>query len=568
MIFLLRSIWIFSTAFAVNKPVNYKAEYNSPVDIPIILAGNFGELRPNHFHTGIDIKTNGKEGYNLCSIADGYVSRIKTSSNGYGKVLYVNHPEFGITSVYAHCQNFRGKIADYTVQAQFEAQFYEIDIEIPANALLVKRGEIIGLSGNSGSSTAPHLHFEIRETTTENPLNPLLFNFLQINDSRAPHLEQLVVYALSANGYRIPEKRITVPIKNDKGRYHIANDTIDIPAHFCSEHGGIGLGLSAHDKYNASENVCGIYKGILMLNQDTVHTQIMNRMDFEASRQINTHKDYEAYKKSRVKIDKYFRTTHNTLPIYEENIGNGILGLQPDHHYALTFSIADFVGNSSILAFIIRALPGVIREETTPYDQYHIDYLYPDSAYVFTSKKYAIKLGKNSFYEPVKRIVQEANGKLTFGNSADPVHSPFIIGLPIPELIKTHKNKIILYLKEGNKAFIGIEENNWYYAEVRNFGGFSLDIDTIAPELKAKFKKTTNPQSLKKLSWSIMDNMSGIKYYALFINGVYQLLEYEHKRNEVFASIVELEPGKHQIKIVARDKVGNERIIEDEIWVQ
>jgi hypothetical protein len=276
-------------------------------------------------------------------------------------VLYVNHPDLGITSVYAHCQNFEGKIAEYAMMAQNEIEFYEIDLQIPPDALPVKKREIIALSGNTGSSTAPHLHFEIRETSSENPLNPLLFQFLQITDSRAPILQQLVVYALSAKGYRIPQKRIQIPIEIKEGRYFINNDTLDIPADFCSEHGGIGLALAAHDKYDASENMCGIYHGVLTLNSDTMHQQIMNRLDFETTRQINTHKDYEAYRKSREKIDKYFRTIHNRIPIYEQQRGKGIIGVQPDHLYNIGFSISDIAGNNSVFAFVLRTLIGEMR---------------------------------------------------------------------------------------------------------------------------------------------------------------------------------------------------------------
>lgn len=561
MILLLRSIWLWGALTAQSNSIDYQVDLALPMDIPIILAGNFGELRPNHFHSGIDIKTNGKEGYNLYSIADGYVARIRTGTTGYGKVLYVNHPDLGITSVYAHCQNFVGKIAEYAMMAQNEIEFYEIDIQVPPNALPVKKGEIIALSGNTGSSTAPHLHFEIRETSSENPLNPLLFQFLQVSDSRAPILQQLVVYAVSAKGYRIPQKRVQIPIKIKDGRYFINNDTLDIPADFCSEHGGIGLALAAHDKYDAAENMCGIYNGVLTLNADTMHQQIMNRLDFETTRQINTHKDYEAYKKSREKIDKYFRTIHNSLPIYDYQRGKGIIGVQPDHFYQMQFSVSDIAGNTSVLAFILRTLIGEMRSENTAFDVYHHDYLYPDSTYHFQGNEYKIVMPKNSIYEPVKRSLSFKNEKLSFGNHHEPLHHALQIHLKIPERFKLFEKRLVMHHSESKHYTTGKLEKDWFIASSKNFGTFSLDIDTLAPTLKPKFKILSTPQAIKRLAWTVGDDKSGLAYYALFINGRYHLLEYESKNNELFANISKLETGSYECRVLARDGVGNEREI-------
>jgi hypothetical protein len=559
MFLLINSIWLWGALNSQPASINYEADMVLPMDIPIILAGNFGELRPNHFHSGIDIKTNGKEGYNLYAIADGYVTRIKTGTTGYGKVLYINHPDLGITSVYAHCQNFVGKIGAYTILAQTQAEFYEIDIQVPATALAVKKGEIIALSGNTGSSTAPHLHFEIRETSSENPLNPLLFRFLQVADKRAPVLQQLVVFALSAKGYRIPDQRIQIPIKFKDGKYIIAKDTLEIPAHFCSEHGGIGLALAAQDQYDAADNLCGIYHGVLTVNNDTVHRQIMNRLDFETTRQINTHKDYEAYKKSRDKIDKYFRTIHNRLTIYDQALGKGIIGVQPDHFYNIQFSISDLAGNSSILAFVLRTLTGELRAENTPFDVYNKDYLYPDSSYVFSNTEYKITMPENCIYEPIKKILTYKNEKLTFGNHVEPIHLGIQLALKIPERLAKFEKQLVLYHAEGKNYFNGKSEESWFRASPKTFGTFSLDFDSIAPQLKPKFKIHTNPQDIKRLAWTVSDDKSGLVYYALYRNGNYHLLEFEAKTNELFADISKLEPGNHDFRIFVRDGVGNAR---------
>jgi len=347
-------------------------------------------------------------------------------------------------------------------------------------------------------------------------------------------------------------------VKLKDGRYSIPNDTLDIPAHFCSEHGGIGLALAAHDKYNGAENLCGIYKGVLTVNSDTVHQQLMNRLDFETTRQINTHKDYEAYKKSREKIDKYFRNVHNQLPIYDHSRGKGIIGVQPDHLYDIRFSISDIVGNNSVLSFVIRTLFGELRAENTAFDIYHKDYLYPDSSYVFAQNDYKILIPANSIYEPVKKILKFNAGKLTFGNHNDPVHFSIQIALRIPERLKKLEKQLVLFQADAKNYLTGKSESDWFTASSKTFGTFSLDVDSVAPKLTPKFKILTTPQSIKRLAWTVSDDKSGLVYYALYINGKYHVLEYENKRNELFANIEKLEKGKHEFNLIARDAVGNE----------
>ncbi len=552
---------LFRLFFLLNlqpspTPVDYNAPLRSPLDIELLISGNFGELRPNHFHTGIDFKTNGKEGYKLYAIADGYISRIKTGTTGYGKVLYIDHPQYGITSVYAHCQSFTGAIAEYTLLAQMKQEFYEMDLQIPRMALTVKKGDLIALSGSTGNSFAPHLHFEIRETSSEDPLNPLLFQAYKIEDSRAPHIQQVVIYALSKYGYRIPDLRLTAPVKFDKGSFSIANDTLKIPAHFCSEHGGVGLALEAHDKHNASENLCGVYSSILLMNSDTLFYKAFNRLNFDLNRQINTHKDYESYQKNKAKIEKYFRTIHNELPIYATQFGKGILGLQPDHNYQLEFLLSDVLKNTSRLKFIVQTLQGELRKEDTPFDKFDKSYLYPDSVYFFQEKQYKIKIGNKTLFEPIKKKLSFNNGKLVFGEHPTATNESLEIQFALSPIHLKYADKVVMLHEESKSFNTGKVDGDWFVSKSKNLGSFRLDIDTLAPQITRKFKVLTTPQHISKLSWTIKDDKSGLSHYALYINDLYHVLEYEHKNNEIFAN-VQLSSGTHQIKMIVKDAVGN-----------
>src|SRR5690554_4080958 len=319
-----------------------KYNLHSPLDVPLVLAANFGELRSNHFHTGIDIKTNRRSGYNILSIEDGYVSRIKVSPWGYGHVVYIDHYN-GLTSVYAHCEAFVGELADLAFQQQENNEGFEINYYPAKDSLKVKKGQIIAKSGNTGGSTAPHLHFEIRETVTEHALNPLLFGF-DIQDTQEPTIRGLKVYALTEEGYRVPNKSKSYTVSGGNGNYSVSGNTVSVDASYTSEKGGIGFSFDVIDKLDAADNVCGINEAFLLVDKDTVFSQNMERISFSSNRQINTHKDYEEFHNRRRHYQKAFKTKNNPLPIYRTMRNNGIIKVSPGNTYPINYIAKDAYG--------------------------------------------------------------------------------------------------------------------------------------------------------------------------------------------------------------------------------
>lgn len=556
---LLSCVWI---SFLGKAQIRYDADLHAPVDIPILLAANFGELRKNHFHTGLDIKTNGQEGYKLYSIADGYVSRVQVSPYGYGKVVYITHPELGITSVYAHCQKFSGNVADYVLAHQQKAAFYEVELFPKPEELPVKRGQVIALSGNTGGSTAPHLHFELRETESERPINPILFPIFNVADSRPPEIRGIKVYAVSKFGYRIPGKEKVITVTPSGGKYVVSGNKVTVPAHFCSEHGGVGLAFRVIDRYDGAHNICGIYEGHLEVGSDTTYRQRMAILDFTYNRQINTHKDYEDFKFKGVGYEKYFRTPHNLLPIYP-NTGNGILGFSPNNVYPIRYSAFDFAGNLSALAFELSILDGALRNEDTPFDQYDASYMYPDSVYHFSGEEYQILFRDFLLYEPIPKRVTYQSGKLTFGDSKIPLDGFFTLSMKLPAHVDKAEKAVIVVNQDSRKSLGGSVKDGWIRTQSRDMGSFEVVMDTTAPTIRpTNFVYGGSIAGKSVLTFAIADDLSGLVYYALFINGEYVVLEFEPKRSQHFASVKGLGPGTHACKIVARDKVGNELIKE------
>ncbi|MFL2639347.1 MAG: M23 family metallopeptidase [Flavobacteriaceae bacterium] len=288
-------------------PQNY---FTQPLKNELILSGNFGELRSNHFHSGIDIKTQKKQGLNVHSSAEGFISRIKISHGGFGKALYIDHPN-GFTTVYGHLKNFNKKIESFIKKIQYQKKSYEIDMYLNKNNLLVEKNEIVAFSGNTGSSTGPHLHFEIRSSKNQKPLNPLLFGF-SVDDMRRPEIKSIYLYNnIDFNNYR--------SINPNKLNLKKVNDSIYITNEALVEN-KFGFGVNIFDRQDLANNKNGVYKILSFVDNNLVSSIKFDGFSFEESILINTLIDYKHYSETKEKIIKLFKTKGNKLSIYDKYI--------------------------------------------------------------------------------------------------------------------------------------------------------------------------------------------------------------------------------------------------------
>lgn len=544
-----------------SLPTNY---FRSPLGIPLYLAGNFGELRSNHFHSGLDMKTQGREGFNIYAAADGFVSRIKISPWGYGNTIYIDHPN-GYTTVYAHLQCYKGKIAEQVKKYQYENESWEIDW-YPADTLMkVKKGDIIALSGNSGGSGGPHLHFEIRETESENPINPLLCGF-DIKDDIQPIIKSIAIFPLDDTSY-VNNKNVMqqFDVVGTNGIYQLKyNRPINV-------YGQIGIGIETIDKLNDVSNRNGIYSIQLSNNSEVIYKSEMKKFSFDESRALNSLIDYETYLRSKIRFQKSFIEDNNPLSIYTAHKNNGIISMANVTNNLLDYLITDSYGNSSALQF---TLTGLKPTTTSPKLKSKIDTVFSyKNVNVFDKQNIRLEIPKNALYKNLEfefQIKDTMRGAITptyqLHNDYTPLHDYITVSIKPGRISEELRNKAIIVNIDRNDRFYsrgGEWRNNYLTAKSKTFGGYTVMIDTIPPTIKPyNIYANKNMSNNSSIIISITDNLSGIKSYRGEIDGKWVLMDFEAKKAHLTHVFNNLPTGNHTFKLTVSDDVGNTTITE------
>lgn len=559
---ILCSLFIFISWLSAGQSPT--ASFQAPLDIPLVLSGTFGELRSNHFHAGIDIKTQGVQGKLVRASESGYISRIKVSAYGYGKAIYVTHPN-GYTTVYAHLQRYNTEIQKYIESLQYKNQSYEVEAFPKKSDFPVKKGDVIALSGNSGGSGGPHLHFEIRDTKTEKPVNPLLYNFL-ITDHKSPEFFSLRVSPIGnkswVNTKNEPSDFKVVKQKN--GDYSVSGKI--------SAHGPIGFAAGVIDRLDGANNRNGIYSLTQVVDGDTTYQFIAKTFSFSESRFINAHMDYELKMCCNRLTHRTYLLPGNDLSLYRNLQSSGEVYLMPSETKKVDLYAADVSGNTTKLSFSVYGdVPGESPNVTSGIS---VNY---ERNLNFSVGNFSLFIPKHSLYQSIflPFSIDSTNGYIGpayhIGKNTIPSHKYFTVEIPVPENTPSPE-KLVMVSKSGrNWVYEGGQlENDKIFAKSRTFGVFSLAYDSVPPViLPRRFHNGSSFSRGQRIQVIIKDNLSGIKTYKAQLNKEWILMEYEYKSQSLTYTIPnDIEPGNKTLVVQVTDGHGNENSLITQIHIK
>ena len=529
-----------------------KDTFGSPMGIPLILAGTFGELRSDHFHSGIDIKTQQRQGLPIFAIADGTVTRIKVSVWGYGKALYLAHPN-GHTSVYAHLQKFSPEIEAYIKKIQYQRKSYEVEVFPDFGELNVKKEDLIAYSGNTGGSSGPHLHFEIRNSISEKPTNPLLYGF-DVRDATTPTLLEVYAYPLSENAQvNQSQKKVQINFYRQSDGSYLTEKVHAL--------GSIGFGVVAYDRQDLAANKNGVFS-----IKQTVNGKVYTDLDFESfsfkeTRYINTLIDYQHYSKYRKRIQKCFKSKGNLLGIYNSLYNDGKIEVGEGLTYNVQIDIADLKGNTVKLRVPIL---GKRQEILKPREKNSSD------QYLTAHKPNNYKLGSAEVYFPAKTFYEDfyinlkhSSDTVMIHDNSVPAHRKFTVSFDVSKYKDQELEKVFIARldKSGKPNYMPtFKRGTQFTTKTRHLGTYTLASDTIPPKIRPKnFKNKQWLTNYRYLSLQISDNLSGIDTYEATLNGEWILMEYEPKRSTITYNFDDkiLDQKQCELKVIVTDNVGN-----------
>lgn len=536
----------------IKKGTKKKSYYVAPLDGPLLLSGTFGELRNNHFHAGLDIRTGGVQGKNVKAAAGGYISRIKVSGGGYGKALYIQHPN-GTTTVYGHLKKFSGAIQDAVIAKQYALKNYEFDWYVPAGKLKVTQGQIVALSGNTGGSGGPHLHFEIRDKRG-NTVNPLMYG-LDVQDNIPPFVKSAKLYHLDNARYESYGIFANAPVK--------PSQTITVPP------GTYGVGVSWVDYFTDKLNRLGINYAEIQVDGKTIFTQTIEDFAFAQGRYINKHIDYWTYSERGIRYVKMYKDNGNALHFYK---GSGKILVKDKERLEVEIIAHDYVGGESKLKFFIEGDLKAKMLANGGTDKPGSVKCSPNKSNTLRSANASVTIPKGGLYNTAYMGLTEtpATGKavspmIRVNHAHVPLHKSATIQIKIPDGYADQKDKLVMLSYNRNSKSSSYEggrvSGNYIVETSKSLGMYYLTLDTVPPKITAL--------SLKQfLSFRINDLTSDIKAYNCYVDGNWVLLEYEPKANKIFGNLPKsFEKGNHSLELRVTDGAGNTAVYKKNITI-
>lgn len=528
--------------------------FRYPLDLPPSTAGSFGELRPNHFHSGLDFKTNGRTGYPVHAVYDGYVSRLRIQFGGFGNAIYITHPN-GYTSVYGHIESFSPEMEKLVRQQQYQQQSFEVDFKLEPFQLKVCKGDVIALSGNAGASEGPHLHFELRDAQTEETINPQLFG-LTIADRVPPTLGTICVYHLGNDPFSEKTPRQFFAVAGATGHYHLLKPEV------INVDGNTAFGITATDMNSTSQNHNGIYSIELKVDGQTVYTFAVERFAFDQTHAINAYIDYPTFLASHRFIQKCFILPGSKITLYPQSVNRGIVNFNDNTLHDVEYVVKDVVGNTSTLKIKVKSSP--VKEELQP-AQASATLFHYDKENEFTNDNVKVIVPAGNLYDdlyftystlPEKKGMYSAIHRIS--NRFTPINDTYQLWIKPDSSIGTLVNKAVIMNTNG-LCEGGIYEDGYIKADAHDFGDFYIKLDTVPPIIRPlNIKDGANMAKMQRIALRIGDGISGIKSYSGKIDGKWVLMEWDYKTRVLsYKFDRDITPGKHIFELTVSDNKDN-----------
>lgn len=530
-----------------------KGYFRNPLNIPMNLSGNFGELRPNHYHMGLDLKTEKRENLPVHAAADGYIARIKIEPAGFGRAIYINHPN-GYTSLYAHLNNFNPALENYVKQQQYRLESWNVFLDLPPELFPVKKGDFVAYSGNTGGSQAPHVHFELRRTSDDVNVNPMLFGF-PLADNTKPVIIRLAIFDRNKSTYEQAPKIIPL-IRNATG-YVSSPPTILLAT------SKVSLAITAYDTHTGSSNQNGIFEAVVYDNSFSIAGFQMDQISYNDTRYLNAHIDY----RTKANGGPYLQHL-SPLPGYINSIyarpGDGVIDLSDGALHAVTIIIKDAYGNASELKCNLKYNNTILASKPATSKMF-----YPFMLDVFEEESCEFFMGENCLYDSVH--ISYSNTKAVnpivvsdvhhIGAAYIPLQDSFMVRIrPVIEITDQQKSQVVMQRYSGSKKSIQKVKwkNNWASAKFRDFGSFQLILDDAPPVIvPIGFANGSILSGASRISITIKDNLEQFKNFRAELDG--RWLRFSNDKGKTFHYHFDerCTPGQHQLKVYVEDEAGN-----------
>ena len=551
----------FSTS---NYPLGY---FRDPLDIPITLAGNFGELRPGHFHMGLDVKTMARVNLQVHAAADGYVARIKIEPAGFGRAIYINHPN-GFTTLYAHLNDFNPALETYVKQQQYKQQSWSVFLDVPANLFPVKKGDFIAFSGTTGGSQAPHLHFEIRRTFDDVNCNPLLFG-MPLLDNLKPVLSKLAMYDRTKSTYEQSPKLI--PVKMSAGRY------TTMPLIIQSMSPRVSFAIHAFDAHNGAANRLGIYEAWLYDNNQLICGFKMERISYNDTRYVNAHIDYKTRAAGGLFLQHLAALPGYLNSIYTKGKGNGVIDISDNGIHSIKIVVKDAYGNTSELSTqvqfkgLISSAPlsvlagGPAIKPSQPAGKI----FYPLMLDVYDGEDCEFYMGENCLYDSVHIAytrgvspgLAAVSAVHTIGSTYIPLQEAFVVRIKPTQTLTADKLKHVVmqrFAGSDNDVERVAWQNGWASAKFRDFGSFQLLLDEQPPVIvPIGISNGANLSRASRIAFTVHDNLEAFNNFRAELDGKWLRFTNDKGRTFMYNFDEMCLPGQHTLTVSVEDEAGN-----------